>query len=276
MPLLISPDNHQYLDYTQDIREICQPLFQTTGITNFLYIRVYQNGKRLQLGTMPDWFLHYVEKDFHQYTCLTNQLDAKSIRYILYSSCMDNVVFQSAVNEFGMHNGIILTNAAGDYNEYFHFTSTKNNNNVLNFYLNNLHILEQFTAYFKEVAKEVINLTKPLVPTKNIIFAKNESVITNTDDSYESLTNQFKIDHLKLMVGKQQVLLTRSELDCLISFLHGNTAKEIAAKIFKSNRTVEHHLKSIKKKLRCRSRAEIYRLIEKNQVFNLLYNYNKF
>jgi DNA-binding NarL/FixJ family response regulator len=53
--------------------------------------------------------------------------------------------------------------------------------------------------------------------------------------------------------------LTRRELDVLRLLATGRTDREIARDLFLSHRTVEHHVRSIRMKLDCRSRTEAAR-----------------
>jgi len=53
--------------------------------------------------------------------------------------------------------------------------------------------------------------------------------------------------------------LTRRELDVLRLLATGRTDREIGRELFLSHRTVEHHVRSIRMKLDCRSRTEAAR-----------------
>jgi DNA-binding NarL/FixJ family response regulator len=53
--------------------------------------------------------------------------------------------------------------------------------------------------------------------------------------------------------------LTRRELDVLRLLATGRTDREIARELFLSHRTVEHHVRSIRMKLDCRSRTDAAR-----------------
>ena len=53
--------------------------------------------------------------------------------------------------------------------------------------------------------------------------------------------------------------LTRRELDVLRLVATGRTDREIAQELFLSHRTVEHHVRSIRMKLDCRSRTDAAR-----------------
>ncbi len=273
MTALMSLDNHKYLHYTDDIKTICSPIFECTDIDCFLYVRVYEDNRRLQLGTNPDWLRHYVEHDYHVRTPLTNNVDTQQNHYILYNTCMENEVFQAAVNDFDMHDGIILTNKMDKYIEFFHFSSKSPQNNCLQFYLNNLNLLEKFNLYFKESAQDIIAETKPLItasPQKSILPKETLNLLCEQE---AAVLEDIQFDTLCLSVGNDIVFLTKYELVCLTEYLHGKTAKEISDSIFRSRRTVEHHIKMIKNKLRCKNRMEVFHMLEKNHLFNILYHY---
>lgn len=68
---------------------------------------------------------------------------------------------------------------------------------------------------------------------------------TQSKDAY-SLGKKFKNIHL-----------TRQEARCMVCLLRGNSMKLAANALGLSARTVEYYVNNIKKKLRCRTKAEL-------------------
>jgi DNA-binding CsgD family transcriptional regulator len=51
--------------------------------------------------------------------------------------------------------------------------------------------------------------------------------------------------------------LTQRELDCMLGFLNGETITQVADQLNLSPRTVEFYLNNMKRKLKCRTKAEL-------------------
>lgn len=60
------------------------------------------------------------------------------------------------------------------------------------------------------------------------------------------------------ITGKRgTIVFTRREVTCIIYLFRGETAKEMARRMYVSHRTVESHLLKIRKKIGCFSRSQL-------------------
>jgi len=83
----------------------------------------------------------------------------------------------------------------------------------------------------------------------NALLAPDVSSTTTNPHSCQDLhinTQNANTDHL-----------TQRQKECLYCLVQGMTIKQIATELTLSPRTVEHHIESIKNKLRCNSRSEL-------------------
>ena len=76
--------------------------------------------------------------------------------------------------------------------------------------------------------------------------------------SQQFLTPQNNFSHANILPQSDTNRLSKRELDCLYYFVKGMTAKKIAICMSLSNRTVEKHIETIKKKLNANSRIDLY------------------
>lgn len=77
-------------------------------------------------------------------------------------------------------------------------------------------------------------------------------------ESLAHITKMGLLNGAALLINENNnLLLTSRQKDCLYYLAKGMTAKEIAAKLSLSSRTVEHYLEAVKVKLQCSSRSEL-------------------
>lgn len=101
----------------------------------------------------------------------------------------------------------------------------------------------------------------PLPNGKIISVNVNKIPIYDNHGNVKGLTCQFQ----SLPPSTSDIKLTAIQTECLYYLTQGFTAKEIAKKMFLSNRTIEFYLAILKNKLNCRNKAE---LIAKALTFN--------
>jgi len=133
-------------------------------------------------------------------------------------------------------------------------------NQILVCFMNNQksiqYVLEQFKLLYRQrISKNVIPVKMLQQPSAN---EKTLNTSTPLDDSLIQ-SKCLKKEDLYL----KNLTLSEKEASCIHFYLQGMSAKEIAAKVFASRRTIEDHIARIKEKLKVDSRSEVYAAMEK-------------
>jgi DNA-binding CsgD family transcriptional regulator len=90
-----------------------------------------------------------------------------------------------------------------------------------------------------------------------------ENILSNLERYNQMKASELDLNRKKekpfLIVNgtTEKIPITRREAQCLVYLRQGNTAKQIAIKLFLSYRTVETHLKNLKEKVECRTSIEL-------------------
>jgi DNA-binding CsgD family transcriptional regulator len=261
-----------------DISTICKPL-EDFGITFFHYVRRFPDSSRINISNKPEW----IEQLYTDNLYLGGALDWNNkyyqTSYFLWSTLTTQKIYIYAREKFDVDHGITLIKKLPDNSvEFAHFGAKKADGHVINFYLANIDFLNRFVLYFKEQADTLINKAiqnKIIVPIYNRKVNQQDLKII-TQGHIENLWERHRDFLCKTKIKKYQmetqygpVKLTNRELDCLIGFLEGKTASEIADTVFRSKRTIEKHLEHIRQKLCCNTKAElIAKLMDKGFVFH--------
>lgn len=252
----LSP-NHSIITLHKNIDEIIKPLKQF-HITHFDYCKSYSNGSRISLTNNPRHLLAYLSEKHY----LEGSTEAKPELYaqqvVLCSTLPKQKLFHWARSNFNIDHVIYFIRPYNDFCEFFCFGSTVNHPEVINFYLNNLDLLQRFIDYFKREAAPLIKQGENDKIT--LPFTRASSSFSNSSKYIGSLKQLLDIDEL---VDSE---LTSRQLDCAKLLLMSKSNKEIATHLNLSPRTIEFYINNIKTKLQCKRKTQLIiklsRLIE--------------
>lgn len=269
--------NHIIFTQASAMREICRPLRQHFNITSFVYAKNFSNGTEIRLTNNPSWVLHYYEHEYYKQSAFEKHPSEIVPGFVLWSQLSNHHAVLNAAREFNIDHGITLVKKVPDAVEYYFFGTTCDNAHIVNFYLNNIDLLERFTFYFKEKGHKLIRqalANKIILPgkyqyTSPIVDEGNVCLIDN--NLRQRFTDATPINHVYIN-DEFQTGFTKRELDCITELLKGKTSKEISTILAISPRTVETHLENLKSKLHCQSKSA---LIDKLLRFGLA-NINSF
>lgn len=249
------PYNHHSIINAPQIGEICAPFFQKHNLNYFLYGKIYFNG------TVNFLCSHENVNKFHfdnQYTVTVPPqfiTKNKNTGYFLILPTHYDAIIHAYRSFFNIGHMIGLNTYHKDHIEMAYFGAPANNDHAVNFYLNNLDILERFNLDFKERTKILINESEK----NKIIIPKN--MRTDLDNFSSSYDPETPLKKYKLNGIYKDVYLTQRELDTIREIAKGNTAKEAAQNLQLSPRTVESYINNIKLKLDLHKTTQIINLL---------------
>jgi len=152
---------------------------------------------------------------------------------------------------YGQHS-IHIVEREDDCQHLYSLFFDLNENDFLQWILNNGNFLNDFIHQYNLVAKNII------LEAKN---KENRIVLPNFSDlapaakfDYSTEPTPLKLVHKNL---NSPIYLSKQQSKCLLLLAKGKSAKKIAATMQLSHRTVEHYLEKIRKQLGCISTREI-------------------
>jgi DNA-binding CsgD family transcriptional regulator len=200
----------------------------------------------------PDIPPHLLNKKFY-FLGLSDKIDMK----------YDQAIYDYR-NYFGMDYPFFIVERYQQYSDIFIFGSIINNSQIINFYLNNTDILENFKLYFKEKAQKLFkeaNKNKIFVPEQ---MRQNFRGLNAKEATKQTISRQrFNINRYMFEGEYKNISLTKREIECLKYLVLGYTAKETANKLNISPKTVESYLYDSKTKLRCYKKSQVIDIIMK-------------
>lgn|SRR3990167_423756 len=243
---------HPTFTRTQEIKEICAPLYQL-NITTFSHAKISPEGSML-INDNPRWMKIYYEKKYNQADFGNNIKTHPHLNYILWDSIRfsgeTETLMKDAAEHQKAHGFTIIKRQASDILVYT-FGADQVNENINHFYLNNYDILESFIHYFHDqidhssLMKSAKEFSLPSVDAGST----HESTLLNSN-FYEKRNKFYR------SIGKKDHLTPR-ELACIPLLMKGYSAPEIAEKLNISFRTVESYFASLKNKMGARNKEEL-------------------
>jgi len=267
-------ENHVFLTFSATINEICEPL-KKIGITYVTYLKNFEDGSHINLSNSAQWIEHYYKFKLYETSLFRSKLNNYNSRYFFWPTDSHLAVFKHGRNYFDSDNGITVIENADTYNEYFFFSGSRKNKWLKNLYVNNLDVLENFIAYFKNKLQDIMGEAE-----KSRIYIPKQLDQIILEDTEINTLYENELSELKQTLLRRGVitpaaqalnreiipLLSKREMDIVTFLLNGQTAKETASKLFISSRTVEAHLNNIKEKLKCRNKFELVNKLLKSET----------
>lgn len=243
----------KHITYTssQNIRQICQPLINCFQVSNFSYLKILPDMSRVHLDTDAAWTKFYyqnVEQYYGEY--LTEGYHWNSGFAHLFS-LEDSCTSDALQHDVG--DGMVFSIHENNITELFFLTYcwSEYQTNKVESLMNNVDLIEKFASYFKAMADDIISEAEkcPIV----LPFVKQESREL-PENSVLQLRKKF-VDELEQHMHEKR--LTKRERECIFYTAQDLSAKEVANKLYISQKTVERHLENAKKRLGLRKKTSL-------------------
>jgi DNA-binding CsgD family transcriptional regulator len=244
-----------YNNYENSNKKLIKILDEFYGIDNFLYQRVYWNGRYFFLGqggfpnaqfNYIDFYIDYIKKPTKLTIKILTENKAKS--YFLSNNVaqenerefykpLTNIIKQS-----GCRESFNFVKSHANYYECSSFCISKSSLVTNKFLYENTMSLQEFINYFKLYNYDAICKAESLITTK---FEATELLQLQRNLNARSIQEEF-ISKLKQSSGERT--FSPREIECIFLVKEGLSYKEIALKLKVSLRTIEHHIENIKLK----------------------------
>lgn len=253
-------NNHFFLQSTQDVARISNPLIYNSKIEFFSFGRAYEDGSVIILSNSAD--------------IITTRLNAPSGHSSLYykeglhlwNEFIPKEEFGELKN-IGVSIGASIIKERESYFDMFGFASSDARAG-LNYFLNEQNALNKFAYYFIEKAENIINSAynhrfkqeisyKPAREPNISLYSINELVEQDISTIY--------------LNDNQSVRLTEREKTCLEKFIKGKNTVAIGRDLGISEKTVRTYLMRIRNKLNCSNNEELISILWHNQIISSSY-----
>lgn len=257
---------HISLESSEQIKNICKPLFESLDLCFFRYLRVYPSGKRIHLCSNPEWTERFYQDQLYKIAWLDgihfNTSKPHQIIWDEYNKEINDAVTK-ARNSFKFFHGISILKPALEYYEIYDFATSEENAHINQIYHDHTELLDHFIFYFKDQAKELITMGEK-DPIHVFIQAKPNSKNLNI----KNFILNSPIKRFYINTAKGDVYLTKKELECLYWVTLGKNAEEIALILTTAKRTIELHLEKIRIKLDCPKITQAIKVVIDNGLIS--------
>ncbi len=256
---------------------VLEPLSSELSIHAFGYRLFFPNGKSFGLCSNNEWNVFFENQFLPQNDHISRYGDevAQTLKKGKYFCARTGVPdpsdrLCSVLYGFDIWNSLCIYYKNEDFVESFYFTSTKENRDIINFYLNNLKLLERYASHFKGKFLEATNLddlaelSEPTVSAD--IFANQSTQGDNEEIKIKSFSESLPIRKLVVNRDGQSIVLSKREAECLCYMAFGKTMKEIATCLNLSPRTVEFYVDNMKKKTGFYSKSQLLNMFFSGQT----------
>ncbi|PJD94807.1 MAG: hypothetical protein CK425_10475 [Parachlamydia sp.] len=245
--------SHLVRNYTvkheRTIKRICKPL-QDLNISDLGYARIKTDGSFCNFNTFPALLEYFYAEKMYQsqpYFCCPDLFHSG---YTLTQVSSISSLQKTCEARYGINHSLCKVERHQDYMELFSFHPPINQSTDCLNYLNCIHLLDKFAAYFRQEARTLI--TNAMNEGYNLLKSKG-SAFYEASPNLDLLSNDFKAQQFIKKISP----LTVREHQCLDLFKEGRSAQATAAILNLSQRTVEHYFDNIKSKLGCQSKREL-------------------
>lgn len=265
-------EKHYSRQIAGDIGEICEPL-RAFGITHFLYARFFNDGSGYHLTDCWDAYYHHCKNKYLIGPPVSKEIFGDRFFYLPAMGLTQEFsqAYYDWQNLFNIGQPIYFIERYTHYIDLYIYGADPNNSKIINFYANNVEILEKFKYFFKDKAAKIIakaNKNKIILPKEMSANFHRESIDSDKGDiQKQEFLKQLEVKNYILSGKYEKTSISQRELDVIKHLAVGATFKEVGKLLTISPRTVEAHLNNLKFKLKLSKKSDIIKIITD---FNLL------
>jgi len=248
---------HPFLSYVKNMAEFSKPL-QNLDINLFTFMRSYSDNSRIYLSNNQEWIKQYYQLGLYKTSLFESHPRLYKSQIMIWPLPGEDVseVIKHGQLYYNSHSGITLCENHVQYTDFYFFSFSKPKSHFLNYFINSLDIVKDYSSYFLERVSgdmEVLDKCRIKIPNQDFSATEYKIFIKNN----HAIKSQF-YKNIGLSNNKQEInKLSDSEKQCFKFLLSGKTSSEIAKLLCISKRTVEKHNENIRNKLKCKNKYEL-------------------
>lgn len=247
----------------KEVEKVAKPLFMSFNLTNFGYVKIYNNGEMLRLSTDENWTKKYFENLFY------NDINFYDLQNIHENDSQVHVIYKEpktkhfkALYENNIWNIFIKYERFKDFCNVWFFAADKENESILDFYINHQNVLKHFMLYFRDNFSELIKN-----PPAHSLIKTHVPLSHQTEKEERRLYDFFSKTEIKKYYLAEDFYFSKKETECLFHLSCGKTLKEIAHVTHLSPKTIEFYINNMKRKTGCTFRSQLINLFREKGFF---------
>lgn len=249
------------MNASKKIQIICEPLFKMSQIEWFGYSQEYFNGSKILLANSLSWLENNFSKSYFKLGPM-RYVDFYQNEFMLWDHFRKDEQIEDAKKNFNIDHGITFAKKQENFIELFHFAATCDNHEIINWYINHLHLLKRFCHFYTEQMQSCHIKLPSITNQEDALIIQNEFAqliaLANNQQSLVDINDYWHAGH-----RGNNIILSKREVDLAKLLLKGMTAKEIAKNLGLSPRTIEFYMIRMKKKFNCNYKAALIQEILK-------------
>ncbi len=245
------------------VQQLSKELFRSTEISWFGYYRFQKNRDISFIATDPEIHEFYMKGQHYLDEFPQLNFDSLCSNVTLPSlnakTDKERKLYDALHEKYQLSDFINVSNKTDEACEVFCFAGS--GKEINNFYLNNLGFLKNFGNISHDSLNRIMKANN--VCTVNLPESKPYTTPHPARNDHINIYLDIIIDAIsagKKLSGAEDVRLSPRESECLHMIVKGKTAKEAAQLLKLSHRTVESYFDSLKDKLDCSRRQDLYNL----------------
>ncbi len=256
-----------------EVNSVCYPLFKNSPINYFDYVKFYDSGEMLYLGTSPEFltktYIHNLiptEEELKLFslsglkaTFLSHHMPLPPGARDVNSNKYNEII--SCAAECDIYHRLYFIEKQSNYYRACGFGVKAGTTSIFNFYLNFMANLQQFIKYFEHKTALLMEYN---VQKRQIILPNYHHKIMQTEKGGEIIIDASNLD----FSIENPFQITLREKECLRLIAQGYTMKNAAKKMRISHRTVEQHIRNLKEKLGLSTKNQLVELWHENEQTN--------
>ncbi len=240
--------------HNDKIKKACYTIFKELNLNNFWHYKISNKGEYYYLGSNAEISEFFAEMKYY--------IDYPYYRHPRFFrsgiSYMNSVNYSPKIkNEIKIksncHHPILLIDQVHDGIEGFGFSSNSDNEHQLSLLINELPLLRLFCKYFRNENPALFALLEAnkidLLKLLGNVYSEEGPPVLPVTKYRNSLIHNPGLHNSKS--------LTNRESEVLKLYFIGNSPKQISSKLYRSKRTIEHHIERIKEKLDCPAKYDL-------------------
>lgn len=247
--------------YFQKISHVIEPLKIHFGIDIFWHYSILPDGHFMHLTNNPDVMDGYFGRGSHLSNPFFKHPKYYKPQAILTHQIKDaeyQKTLEFTKKQYKYDRSLLILDQKDRVYHGVGFATTRDPQQ-LNILFQDLELVNKFLNYYHsemdDVFKKIDNQKIPLAEILGTRFYM-------PPPAHITGLSQMRRTSFLSAIGQAQAKptlhLTPREIECIVLHLQGKAASQIAERLQLSRRTVEHYMESLKAKLECRTKSEIY------------------